>query len=351
MPRSAPRFVRRAPILAVAVLSILAMAAGLPAWPSAPENGPVWPDPPAPARVRYLTTIAEPKDVGAGTGWLARTAAAIIGRQRQPRMLRPRAVVTDHTGRLLVADPEQQMVHVLDVGRRKYGRLDPAPFASPVGIAVGRDDTIYVTDSIRRRVFVYAPVGSLRATLGVVNGEPIFARPTGIAVGPDGNLYVVDTTACCIRVLSPHGRVLRTIGRRGQGDGEFNYPTDLAVGATGHLYVVDALNARLQELDGDGAFVREIGHRGNGTGDLDKPKGVALDSEGHIYIAEGLHDVVQVFNERGQLLLVFGQTGSRAGEFSLPSGMHIDAANRIYVADALNGRVQVFQYVSQPDAR
>jgi DNA-binding beta-propeller fold protein YncE len=350
MRPSARRLVRLAPAAGIAVLSLGAIAAGWPAWPTPPQDGPVWPQAPSPARVRYVTTIAGPQDVGAGPGWLSRIASAVIGRKRQPRILRPRAVATDHTGRLLVADPEQQMVHVLDIGRKKYSHLDPAPFGSPVGVAVGPDDTIYVSDSTRRRIFVYAPAGTLRATLGVVNGEAIFARPTGIGVGPDGTLYVVDTLAGCVRVLSPRGTVLRTIGRRGADEGEFNFPTDIAVRPDGRFYVVDALNARLQEFDADGLFVRAIGRRGNGGGDLDKPKGVAVDSEGHIYIAEGLHDVVQIFDAWGRLLLVFGASGARAGEFSLPSGMHIDGSNRIYVADALNGRIQVFQYVSQPDA-
>jgi DNA-binding beta-propeller fold protein YncE len=348
MRLSARRLVRFAPLAAIGVLSLAAIAAGLPAWPAPPQEGPVWPQAPSPARIRYVTAIGGPKDIGAGPGLFARIASAIVGSKRQPHLLRPRAVVTDHAGRLIVADPEQQMVHVLDVGRKRYSSLDPAPFGSPVGVAVGADDTIYVADSSRRRVFVYTPAGALRATLGVVNGEPVFVRPTGIAVARDGRLLVVDTVAGCVRVLSPSGAVLGTIGKRGTGDGEFNYPTDLAMRPDGHLYVVDALNARLQEFDGDGLLVGVVGRRGNGTGDFDKPKGVAVDSEGHVYIAEALHDVVQVFDPAGRLLLVFGASGARAGEFSLPSGVHIDASNRIYVADALNSRIQVFQYVSQP---
>lgn len=330
--------------------AVAGVAAGYQPWPSDAPSAVVWPPAPDLPRVRYLTTFAEPKDIGAGPSWLERAASVLVGRKRQPRLMRPRSMAVDHQGRLLIADTEQQMVHVVDPGTRRYSYLESAPFASPVGVAVGSDDTIYITDSAKRRVFVYDKNGKRRGSLGVVNGEPIFARPTGIAVAPDGTITVVDTVACRLTRMSRDGRVLSVIGRRGTGEGEFNYPTDVVVARDGRTFVVDSMNARIQVFASDGSFVRQFGRRGNGAGDMDKPKGVALDSDGHVYVAEGLHDVVQVFDDEGRLLLVVGGSGRRAGEFSLPSSVYIDGADRIYVADALNGRVQVFQYVSQPDA-
>jgi DNA-binding beta-propeller fold protein YncE len=328
----------------------LGMAAIARPWPDPPAQGPAWPPAPQPARIRYVTSVSQPRDIGAGPSLLGRLAGFVLGRSRQPRLLRPRGIAVDSAGRVLVADPEQRMVHVLDVARSKYSFLQSAPFESPVGVAVAPDNTIYVTDSARRLVFAYGPDGRLKRSLGLVKGEQIFLRPTGIAVGRDGRLFVVDTLAARVYVLDANGGVLDVMGRRGGGDGEFNYPTDVSVGPDGSWYVVDALNARLQVFGPDGRFRWSFGRRGIGSGDFDKPKGVAVDSEGHVYVSDGLHDVVQIFDRDGRLLLVVGQSGSRPGEFSLPSGLFIDAANKLYVADSLNGRVQVFQYVSQPDA-
>jgi DNA-binding beta-propeller fold protein YncE len=335
---------------AIVILSLAGAVAGLTAWPAQLPQGPVWPPPPDATRVRFVTSISAPRDIGAGGSWLARAAGVLVGRKQQPGILRPRGIATDASGRLLVADPDQRMVHVLDISGRKYSYLEPAPFLSPVGIAVGQDQSIYVSDSARRRVYRYGPDGRLRATLGLVNGEAVLARPTGIAITPGGNLLVVDTVGCRVVEMSPGGLVRRTFGRRGTEPGEFNYPTDITVARDGRIFVVDSMNARVQVFDPDGGFAGEFGRRGNGTGDFDKPKGVALDSDGHIYIAEAMHDVVQVFDADGRLLLVIGRSGGAPGEFSLPSAVHIDASNRIFVADALNGRVQVFQYVSRPEA-
>jgi DNA-binding beta-propeller fold protein YncE len=333
----------------ILVLSLAGTVAGLTAWPAQLPQVPVWPPPPDAARVRFVRSISAPRDIGADGSWLARTAGVLVGRKRQPGILRPHGLATDASGRLLVADPDQRMVHVLDVNGRKYSYLEPAPFLSPVGVAVGLDQSIYVSDSGRRRVYRYGPDGRLRAALGLVNGEAVFARPTGLAVTPGGNLLVVDTVGCRVVEMSPSGLVARTFGRRGAGPGEFNYPTDITVARDGRMFVVDSMNARVQVFEPDGGFMGEFGRRGNGTGDFDKPKGVALDSDGHIYIAEAMHDVVQVFDTDGRLLLVIGRSGGGSGEFSLPSAVHVDASNRIFVADALNGRVQVFQYVSRPE--
>lgn len=351
-PRQARR--RATPGFLLAVCGALWLAAFALARPGAAprpaQTGPSWPPAPDVARVRYLSSIEGPRDVGAGPSWFGRLVRFVAGRRPQPRLLRPHGVTTDSTGRLIVADPEQRMVHVFDLARKRYSYLEPAPFTSPVGVAVGRDDTIYVTDSGRRAVFVYGRDGKLRSTLGVLHGEPIFVRPTGIAVGPDGLIYVVDTVAATITALEPDGRVAFTFGRRGGGPGEFNYPTHLTLGADGLLYVVDSLNARIQVVARDGSFVRTFGRRGAGTGDLDKPKGISLDPDGHIFVVESLHDVVQIFDPEGRLLLVVGSSGSGPGQFALPSGVHIDRSGRIYVADSLNGRVEVFQYLRQGHA-
>jgi DNA-binding beta-propeller fold protein YncE len=347
-PRSRRRaWVRRA---AVVIVSVTGAGFGLAARPAPPLQAPVWPPPPDPARVRFVTSISSPRDIGATGSWLSRAAGVLVGRKRQPSVLRPRGLATDSSGRLLIADPDQRMVHVLDIAGRKYSYLEPAPFLSPVGVAVGTDQSIYVSDSGQRRIYRYRPDGRLRAALGVVNGEAVFARPTGLAVTPGGDLLVVDTLGCRVVELSPSGLIRHAFGRRGSGPGEFNYPTDITVSPKGQIFVVDSMNARIQVFDADGGLLGEFGTRGNGTGDFDKPKGVALDSDGHVYVAEAMHDVVQVFDTDGRLLLVIGRSGAEPGEFSLPSAVHIDAANRIFVADALNGRVQVFQYVSRPDS-
>jgi sugar lactone lactonase YvrE len=153
-------------------------------------------------------------------------------------------------------------------------------------------------------------------------------------------------------VLDMQGNILQTIGKTGDGDGEFNLPTELRLSGT-NLFVVDAMNFRVQAFDRAGKFQYSIGKIGDTTGAMFRPKAVSVDSEGDLYIVDALWGVVQVFNPQGQLLYYFGGKGTRAGEFQLPSGLFINHDDKVYVVDSFNRRIQVFQYAAErsPAAR
>ncbi|HUF51882.1 MAG TPA: hypothetical protein VMN60_13740 [Longimicrobiales bacterium] len=71
-----------------------------------------------------------------------------------------------------------------------------------------------------------------------------FSRIGSMAVGDDGEVYVVDGAAREVRVFSPDGERLRTIGRSGQGPGEFSSPGGIGLlGDT--LWVHDGTARRL----------------------------------------------------------------------------------------------------------
>lgn len=73
----------------------------------------------------------------------------------------------------------------------------------------------------------------------------IFGQPTSIAVGADGRVFVADVKRAFVWVLSPEGDSLGTIGRRGQGPGEFRMPARVTVGPNDSLFVYDMLQDRI----------------------------------------------------------------------------------------------------------
>ena len=156
-------------------------------------------------------------------------------------------------------------------------------------------------------------------------------------------IYVTDTLRDEVFVLDMQGNILQTIGKSGQGEGEFNLPTELKLSGP-DLLVVDAMNFRVQVFDRSGKFQFAIGKIGDTTGAMFRPKAVSVDSEGDIYVVDAMWGVVQVFNRQGQLLYYFGAKGTHAGEFQLPSGLFIDRNDQVFVVDSFNRRVQVFQY-------
>lgn len=67
--------------------------------------------------------------------------------------------------------------------------------------------------------------------IGAADGPPEYQlfRVGDIAVGPDDELYVLDTGNDEVRVFDSAGAYIRTIGRSGEGPGEFQSPLVLAV--------------------------------------------------------------------------------------------------------------------------
>ena len=76
--------------------------------------------------------------------------------------------------------------------------------------------------------------------------EFAFSRISGLGLDTNGYLYVSDAQEDRVDVFALDGRHLATIGRRGQGPGEFRYPTSLAISPAGDLLVRD--QSRLQRF-------------------------------------------------------------------------------------------------------
>lgn len=66
-----------------------------------------------------------------------------------------------------------------------------------------------------------------------------------LAVGPDGTLVIPDQQAAEVLLYDPEGSLKRTLGRSGEGPGEYRTPVDAAFDADGYLYVSDGPNQRV----------------------------------------------------------------------------------------------------------
>jgi len=337
--------------LSLAVLAVsLSACQHRPVRTGAPELSVTWPPPPDAPRVAYVGAVHAPPDLGIRANWFVRFVNRVIRGRRPVAMARPYAIAVAPSGAIAVADPDARSVHLFDVARGKYRRLDrtgEAPFASPVGVAVDGRGDLYVADSGRGAVDRFDGEGRWSRTLA---GADTLVRPAGLAFDRERDvLYVVDTGAHRVLKLDPDGRVIAMFGRRGAGEAEFNFPVAVALDGAGRLYVSDSMNFRVQILDEAGRFVGRFGGPGGVPGAFDKAKGIALDADGHVWVVEGLHDTVHVFDANGRLLTVVGSTGDGPGEFFLPAGIHIDTDGRVLVADSANHRIQILRYLGGPD--
>ncbi len=79
--------------------------------------------------------------------------------------------------------------------------------------------------------------------------------PAAIDVDADGNIWVVDRRLHQMLVVSPEGEVLRTIGRNGEGPGEFRGPRGLGIRGD-RVYVLDNVHG-VQAFDMEGNYLAE----------------------------------------------------------------------------------------------
>jgi sugar lactone lactonase YvrE len=297
--------------------------------------------------LRGETNLVAPEELGKGLVNTIFAILDIIAGPAEPMVLdRPQTGTVDGKGRVFVTDIGRGAVFMFDeklpevkVWSKAEGLLD---FISPVGIALGPEQQIFVADADLGLVARLSPLGEPLPSIG----RNHLLRPNGLAFdAAAGKLYVADTGAHQIKIFNLEGILLAELGARGDGPGEFNYPTHIAI-ARDKLYVTDTMNARVQVFSTKtGDYLATIGKRGMFIGDLNRPKGVAADGEGNVYVVESYFDYLLVYNRRGQFLMPLGGSGFGDEKFHLPSGVWVDSRNRVYVADMLNSRVAVFQFL------
>lgn len=84
-------------------------------------------------------------------------------------------------------------------------------------------------------------------SIGETDGpeEYLFGSVRAITVDDDQNVYILDGQASHVRVYDSAGTYVATLGRRGEGPGEFQVPIGIAI-SRGRVLVRDPANARVQ---------------------------------------------------------------------------------------------------------
>lgn len=299
-----------------------------------------WPEPPDRARISYLHSFKDYKDLGLKLP-ISRRVGDALGGKKNRSMVRPYAIAVDDD-LLAVADPGAGAVHLFYQRRDRYlniTQVDGTYLNSPVGVSLA-NNRIFISDSSLNQVFVFDRNSKVISTISDL------ARPTGLAWdGTSRQLFVSETLSHKLQVYDNDGEHLFTIGKRGNGPGEFNFPTHVTI-KDNLVFVNDTMNFRIQVFDNKGNHIRSFGIHGDAPGHFSHPKGVAIDSQENVYVAETMSNRINIFDKYGTFLMDFGGTGQSPGEFYMPAGMSI-FNDRLYVCDSRNGRIQVFKYLRE----
>ncbi len=99
----------------------------------------------------------------------------------------------------------------------------------------------------------------LEQDLSVGNEEDdnyLFYRAYGMDVDSEGNIYVMDTGNFRVQKFDSSGEYLQTIGKKGQGPGEFDRMQSFYIDEENNLYVSSGM--KIQLFDEHGEFVKSI---------------------------------------------------------------------------------------------
>lgn len=103
------------------------------------------------------------------------------------------------------------------------------------------------------RVIEDLRIGSIDA-----EGPETFARIPSFAVDDAGRFWVLESQAAELRGFDPSGRHIGTVGRAGEGPGEFRQPLRVDISPDGELWVMDPGNARLSIFGSEGGLERTV---------------------------------------------------------------------------------------------
>ena len=94
--------------------------------------------------------------------------------------------------------------------------------------------------------------------LDVDDENYVFVGPRAVVMDSNSNIYLLDSLEHKINKYSSDGAYLQTIGKLGQGPGDFNGPYSLDIDGNDKLYVLEGVNRRIQILTGSGEYLSQI---------------------------------------------------------------------------------------------
>ena len=146
---------------------------------------------------------------------------------------------------------------------------------------------------------LHAGVATLvdEVSIGVADGaeEYMFGDVADIAVARDGSIYVYDRKVPAIRKYDAQGKYVRTIGRKGQGPGEYLSGSGLALMRDGRLLLWDTGNWRINVYSPAGESVATwstpSGMSGSSTATYSRA--LTVDTAGFVYFRRDIINRLQ----------------------------------------------------------
>lgn len=145
----------------------------------------------------------------------------------------------------------------------------------------------------------------IKLSLDFVLNEPeniIFNRLSDIATDSNNNIYVLDYKENVIYLFNEDGIYQKSIGRPGQGPGEFQRPSSIFIDPKDTIFILDDRNRRVEIFDSEAKFVRSVTFIEFPTGGGHE---IISDRNGNLYISgyyRNANSLLAKYSSKGELL-------------------------------------------------
>jgi sugar lactone lactonase YvrE len=230
------------------------------------------------------------------------------------------------------------------IGGYADGTGSNAKFASPRGLTVISDGSLYVADEGNGYVRKISPTGVVTTLTDSTGNIPRFGGISGVAVDGSGNVYAAANLQHSIARITPN-RVVTTFAGSSPDD-KFIAPYGVGTNHNGIVYVTDWSKSSLSRITPDGQV--DVLPPSPGTY-YNGPKGVIADDNDNITVADTLDHAIQRVTAAHTVTTLAGLPGSNgfadgvgsAARFQFPSRLTADKEGNIFVADTWNAVIRL----------
>ncbi|MEK5333773.1 MULTISPECIES: NHL domain-containing protein [unclassified Lysinibacillus] len=260
-------------------------------------------------------------------------------------------------------------------------------FNNPMGMAVDKNDTIFIADANNNVIRKITKDGNVATVAGdgfIGNQDGMQARfnnPQDVAVAKDGTLYVADTLNHVIRKIDTNGKVstlnaysdrvaqieegeIELAGDFADGklvDAKFNEPSALVIDKKGNLYVSDSGNQLIRYIDFASNTVSTVagnvtksstiskstnlyadGDYKNGlalSAQFNFPKGLAITNDGGLLITDTLNHAIRYLSN-GKVTTVVGGTSGSESPLYYPTDILVLPEGSLLVVDSYHNSIR-----------
>jgi sugar lactone lactonase YvrE len=175
-------------------------------------------------------------------------------------------------------------ISILNERGEKIKSLGNQEFHTLSGVALDKEDNLFIVDSGRGCLCKYSMEGDNMAAVG------IFDLPYSVAVHPNGTIFITERNNYRIQVFNQDLTFSYSFGSKGTQRGKFKVLFDIAIDSKGYVYASDPKLHRVQKFDELGNYVSSI--------QVNSPYFLSFDGQDILYVMEQRESLKQFFAVR-----------------------------------------------------